>query len=297
MRHDPPAAHAVPPPGDFASHFLGHIPVHTVLAFVFIGAYHCLSGAKLIGRVTDRVDGLSVALLFFVALSLFLSLVAFGTEDTLDSIAQRKQGVGMFAEGGYWNLHLPSTLLLLPFIPLYIGVAKRAFKKTVVPNTAGLGLIAMGFVFILLVTYLVNANMASALRVAWTDPRYLAHSVRELATFPLTYFPIPLYFLLTRERNPPGHGIGRGNLDSVVPTGLALIFLAGLAYQTLVSLAHGIGNLAQKPIFARDGTLSIPYLLASHYFEHFLDTIFFTLACLLLHEVVLRKNPRFGIAT
>ena len=28
----------------YASHFLGHIPVHTMIAFLFIGSYLCLSG-------------------------------------------------------------------------------------------------------------------------------------------------------------------------------------------------------------------------------------------------------------
>ena len=46
-------------------------------------------------------------------------------------------------------------------------------------------------------------------------------------------------------------------------------------HQASVSLSHGVGNLAQERAFARGGPLGIPYLLASRYFEHFLDTIFF----------------------
>ena len=40
---------------------------------------------------------------------------------------------------------------------------------------------------------------------------------------------------------------------------------------------EGVGTLAQKPEFAKGGELSVIYLLASHFFEHFLDTIFFAL--------------------
>jgi hypothetical protein len=52
----------------------------------------------------------------------------------------------------------------------------------------------------------------------------------------------------------------------------------------------GIGQLAQTPPFAKAGTLSVPYLLASHYFEHLLDTIYFTLLTLLLWSFASRRN-------
>lgn len=64
---------------------------------------------------------------------------------------------------------------------------------------------------------------------------------------------------------------------------LTALFLMGLFYQSYISLAAGIGRLAQKPFFAKNGELGIPYLLASHYFEHFLDTVYFTLLCLILY--------------
>ena len=63
-------------------------------------------------------------------------------------------------------------------------------------------------------------------------------------------------------------------------------------YQTHLPLRAGIGNLAQKSSFAVEGRLGVPYLLASHYFEHFLDTIYFTLLCLILYDLsVQRPNP------
>ena len=65
---------------------------------------------------------------------------------------------------------------------------------------------------------------------------------------------------------------------------LTVLFLLGLFYQSYISLAAGIGELAQKPYFAKNGKLGIPYLLASHYFEHFLDTVYFTLLCLVLYS-------------
>ena len=52
----------------------------------------------------------------------------------------------------------------------------------------------------------------------------------------------------------------------------------------------GIGELAQKPPFARTGALGVPYLLASHNFEHVLDTIYFTLVTLLLWSIAPRRR-------
>jgi hypothetical protein len=115
----------------------------------------------------------------------------------------------------------------------------------------------------------------------WSDPRYLAHSVRELATFPLTYYPIPLAVLLWRERPLAEHPVSRRLPEAVIATA-AVVFVVGFLVQVRVSLANHVGSLAQRPAFARGGELSIPYLLASHYFEHVLDSIFFALLTLLL---------------
>ena len=62
----------------------------------------------------------------------------------------------------------------------------------------------------------------------------------------------------------------------------AVLFLVGFVYQVVISLANDVGSLAQRPDFAKGGELSIAYLLASHYFEHVLDSLFFALLTLLL---------------
>jgi hypothetical protein len=129
-------------------------------------------------------------------------------------------------------------------------------------------------------TWLVNDNFFSAISYVWINPRYLAHSVRELATFPLIYYPIPLYFLLKNsERSEKKWEFRQVSKWMMV---LAVIFLVLFAYQVIIPLQVGIGELAQKPSFADGGELSIAYLLSSHYFEHFLDSIYFSLFSLIL---------------
>jgi len=133
-------------------------------------------------------------------------------------------------------------------------------------------------------TWGINGNVGAVTAFVWSDPRYLAHSVRELLTFPLTYYPIPLYFFLNVEEKKGD--VSRKLYGPLVL--LAVVFIGLFFYQAYVPLIQGIGELAQKPAFAKGGELSIFYLLLSHYFEHFLDTIFFTLLCLILF----RSSPR-----
>lgn len=70
-----------------------------------------------------------------------------------------------------------------------------------------------------------------------------------------------------------------------------MIFALATAYQSWTALEAGIPELAQKPSFAAEDGLGIPYLLASHYFEHFLDTCFFALLCLMLCSPAIRSRP------
>lgn len=276
----------------YASHFLGHVPVHTVLAFWFVGAHLSLTGPNLDTYLRKKIRTILILLVLLFLSSFLLSLSVFGHEDTLAFIAQQKQGVRVYAKGGSWNLHLPSTMLVFLLIPVYIYVVKAVFGKTIELSSNGLFLISSGFICFFFFTFLFNRNIVGAFFAVWGDPRYLAHSVRELLTFPVTYFPLPLYLILRGEKQKRGGGYRRGkqntNLKYAIAC-LAILFLLGLFYQSYISLTEGIGNLAQKPDFAKCGKLGIPYLLASHYFEHFLDTIYFSLLCLLLYGFAMNK--------
>lgn len=276
----------------YASHFLGHVPVHVVLAFFFTGCYMCLSGDVPARWPKKKKQMLSAVLVIFLISTAVLSVTVFGYEDTFSFITQKKQGVGIYRDGGAWNLHLPSTVLLFVFIPVYIYVVKRICGRNVLLGTNGLRYLAVSCFLFISFTLLSNRHsIMETLCFILTDPRYLAHGVRELLTFPLTYFPIPLYFFLRGEKE---RGLASGSVtDRKLAAGiicLLIIFMAGLFYEAFIPLSEGIGKLAQRPDFAKGGKLGIPYLLASHYFEHFLDTIFFALVCLLLYGFASRTR-------
>ncbi|MDO8282119.1 MAG: hypothetical protein Q7U10_05765 [Thermodesulfovibrionia bacterium] len=268
----------------YSSHFLGHMPVHTVLALLFVGVYLSLGKFAVKKDAVKKMLIISLLLLIFIATAFYLSYKEFGYEDTLSFLAQQKQAVNIYEDGGSWNLHLPSTMIFFAFIPVYIYFIKRIFKRDIFINRGGYFYIAAGVVSFFLFTVIINKDVSEAFYKVWTDPRYLAHSVREVATFPITYFPIPLSIMLLYEKR-------ESSLKQAdIPVALtyfigilASVFLLTMLYQAYVPLTIGIGSLAQKPAFASGGKLSVPYLLASHYFEHFLDTVYFTLLCLLLY--------------
>lgn len=267
----------------YASHFLGHIPVLTVLAFIFTGYYLSLTGKIRNPYPPETAKKLAWVLAAFVVVSLILSLVLFGTGETFDFIAGRTQGRGVTGDGGAWDLHLPSLVLLVFFIPVYLYLILKFLKVDLTPSPRGWNYLLSGLLLLAGLNYLFNRYDPLILMRIGTDPRYLAHAVRELAMFPLTYFPIPLYVILAREKSAFGSSAEKKHgILKVFLLIFSVIFLAGLLYASFSALSGGIGELAQKPAFARGGQLGIPYLLASHYFEHFLDTVYFSLLSLLL---------------
>jgi hypothetical protein len=162
-----------------------------------------------------------------------------------------------------------------------VYLTRSAFARPVVWSRHGLSLVAAAAAVAIGMTWLVNPAPLAAVAGVWRDPRYLAHSVRELVTFPLTYYPLALAVLLSGEAEARRDRRAVSRPDLAIGA-LAALFAVAFAYQVVVSLGHDIGALAQQPSFAEGVRLGIPYLLASHFFEHCLDSVFFTLVTLLL---------------
>lgn len=279
----------------YASHFLGHVPVHTMAALVFTGTYLCMTIAESKGFERKTMWVLLILLLGLLVFSLFVGAGVFGYEDMSAFVMQRKQSESVYGQGGSWNLHLPSSMVLFLLVPVYIYIFKRTFGGELATNRGGLLYIGVGLLLLVGLTAIVNKDAPAAVMTVWADGRYLGHSVRELVTFSLTYFPIPLYFLLGRQGNRPERVSENKGLRTLVVV-LAVLLAAAILYQSYIPLMEGIGQLAQKPAFAKGGSLTIGYLLASHFFEHFLDTIYFALVFLLLWGLAKRKELRTEVA-
>jgi membrane protease YdiL (CAAX protease family) len=141
-------------------------------------------------------------------------------------------------------LHLPSTGGQIVLIPLYLIAAKLIFGKKISLNSKGLPMILFSVGLIFVITFLVNKSCNPVWDV-WSHPRYLAHSVRELATFPVTYYPIPLYFVfrtLNSDKAQQPLDAATNKLASV----FALIFAVGIGYSGFRSLSVRSGGVGAK---------------------------------------------------
>jgi len=257
----------------YASHFLGHIPSLTIIAFFLASWYKVLVPSKELFRF--NLKWLFIALPFSVV-CFFYSLWQFGKDETLSYLFLSQQSVIRTEPGGSYLLHLPSTLSLVILIPLFIAFTLVIFRRKVFWQTTHLKSVAITAFIAVAFALLFTLSSPATILHALTDPRYLAHSVRELVTFPLTFFPIPLAFWFAK------HSSDRSSFPLAARRPLLILFALAiplLLVQIWIPLTVGIGELAQKPNFA-DTPLPIKYLLASHYFEHVLDTIFFTMVCL-----------------
>jgi len=275
----------------YASHFLGHIPVHTMAALVFTGTYLCMNSAESKGFERKTMWVLLILLLGLLVFSLFVGAEVFGYEDVSAFVMQGKQSESVYGQGGSWMLHLPSSMVLFLLVPVYIYIFKRTFGGELAANRDGLLYIGVGLLLLVGLTVIINKDAPAAVMTVWADGRYLGHSVRELVTFSLTYFPIPLYFLLGRQES-KSEGVRANKGLRTLMVVLAVLLVAAIFYQSYIPLREGIGQLAQKPAFAKGGQLGVGYLLASHFFEHFLDTIYFALVCLLIWGFAKRKELR-----
>lgn len=275
----------------YASHFLGHIPVHTVLACYFVGVWLSLFPSDNLQSTPGRTVRYIWLCIALVGLSFIFSLQYFGIEDTFAFILQKKQSVSVYQLGGAWILHFPSTVLLFFFIPPYLIVVRWWFGLPLNFTRNGSRLIYVAFGLMILLMMVVAAPWNSYLEL-WSNPRYMAHSVRELATFPLTYFPLVLFSFVAVEKKTLAASSSKSRLSRGLILLFLTIFFSGSVYQVVMVLSAGVGNMAQKPFFAHQGSLSIGYLLASHYFEHFLDSLYFFLLCeILLSYYCLLDSP------
>jgi hypothetical protein len=110
---------------------------------------------------------------------------------------------------------------------------------------------------------------------AFRNPRWLAHSLRELATVPLTGVPVAIAAIVLLESALTGRSEWKIRLRWPPVVLLALAGAMALLELAMLGETDPLA-LAQRPRFAPEG-LSIAYLLASHVFEHFLDFVWLSI--------------------
>ena len=258
----------------YFDHFIACVPMIVLFALFTAGGF-VMAGHPFVAIDKSR-SSFAAATLLSVAAFLILgafaaSIYTVGRQRTIDYALQRIERDGVMSTGGNWNQ------LQLSNIPIALGAISVSGTLIMFAPGAGAkqdsGLITGGRICIAVAATLMIGISALTFPgwQAFLNPRWMAHSIRELATYPLTGIPIALIGILLVERYLSGLKtlrIKAGAL-SLILIGIGLVIVAGqLLWLTNVDVLA----MAQKPSFSADG-LSVPYLLTSHVFEHFLDFV------------------------
>jgi hypothetical protein len=275
----------------YFDHFLACVPMIVLFALCAAGAFAL--GRPALGDV-DPARARYLALNLLVPVPIYLcvmflaSVQVAGWQRTLDYSLQSIERDGVLSPGGSWNQ------LQLSNIPIALGTIAAAFALgrswSATRNPSSRPLTRAGGAYVL-----IAFAFAIGLSLLWwpgweafLNPRWLAHSVREHATYPLTAVPIALACILgthayvTRQQTGSTAIRPRLPLPALVVLGLGILLLTA---QLLILRQTNVLAIAQKPSFAPEG-LSVGYLLASHVFEHFLDFVFIAPLCAGLYALL-----------
>ena len=261
----------------YFDHFVACVPMVSVFALCSAG------GMALTAHPLNRDAGnaglaafsLLAAAGVLVIGAFVASVLTVGWQRTLDYSLQRIERDGVTSKGGNWNQ------LQLSNVPIALGTIGIASALRLVnsarPIVFDASLFAGGAACLVAAAAIV-VGMSVATWCTWRafrNPRWLAHSMREVATFPLTGIPIALASIVIVE-----YGLFGPSPWAVQPrwSSLILIGLGALIVAIEFALVRNVDVLAiaQKPSFAAEG-MSISYLLAAHVFEHVLDFVLIAL--------------------
>ena len=260
-------------------HFLACLPTA-----LFVSG--CLAGGTLIATnyniaLNDKawtIGFVLIALGFVFVLAVVWGAVRqVGIQQTLHYALQKFERDNVSSWGGCWNQFVPSNVVIglgSAAAGLILGASLQCADAVIVQRHPGwwaqwlvLGLAVLWF--------LVLCLIFRTGRRSYTEPRWLAHSIREIATYPLTAVPAGLgAILLAHYALYP-----EGCWNTTVPlwsVGLFVIACILVIWQLLALRGKDVIAMSQKPSFAPEG-LPVTYLLASHVFEHTTDIIFVVL--------------------
>jgi hypothetical protein len=263
----------------FFDHFLACLPMILLFALCVAGGFAL--GAQIRPSASTRSHANFIArntllpLPVFIVITFLASVRVAGWEQTRDYAFQYIERDGILSPGGNWNQ------LQISNIPIALGSIALAFacasSWTLHGRRASMPVFRRGLVILT-----AAVVFSVTLSVFWwpgcsafLNPRWLAHSVREIATYPLTGIPIALASVAATHVYVTRTGRLSTPLRLTFPRfsvfliALAILLLTG---QLILLRDSNIHSLAQRPAFAPDG-LSIPHLLAAHVFEHFLDFV------------------------
>jgi hypothetical protein len=262
------------------AHFLACLPTALFVSL-------CLAGGTLIASNTYFAGmpkattlgvilvGLGFALTVVVA---WCSIRQIGIQQTLHYALQKFERDSVSSWGGCWNQFVPSNLVIgigSVAVGMIIGASFQHPNSAFAPLPKPMSLGNAWVLALAVIWFLGLCLIFRTGRRSFTEPRWLAHSVREIATYPLTAVPAGLGAIILAESYTLPGGIWKVDIPlwSIV---LFVIAVLLLIWQLITLRRTDVLGMSQKPSFAPEG-LSVPYLLTSHVFEHTADMLFIAL--------------------
>lgn len=223
----------------YFNHFLRELPIDTFFALCIFWAYNVThsnsNGAEPAGN-----SGLFLTMFILFLLFVFVgSIRRVGLSNSILDFTQFREVDDVIAFGSHWQMHFLSTIVLM-----FLLILPGTFRES-----ATIWQALVIFIVFLILSMILRTNLR-----AFKDKRWLMHGAREVTTF-FFLAVLPSYVLNLR-------------LDSIslVTTSIivGLIIVTIMAYYVWVYLDVDVRSLAR-------GDFEVPYLFASHFFEHVLD--------------------------
>jgi hypothetical protein len=223
----------------YFNHFLRELLIDTFFALCIFWTYNATHSNSIAGKIAGNLTIVLFAFILFMIVVVSGSIKQVGLKNTFLDLTQFREVDTVVAFGSHWQMHFLSTLALMLLL-----VLPGIFQV----NAAVWPLIAIFFGF-----FVLSLIFRTDLR-AITDARWSMHGAREGLTF-FFLAVLPSYVINLRVES----------ISINIPTILALLIIAAITlYYFWVFLRVDVRGLAQ-------GDFEMPYLIASHFFEHVLD--------------------------
>ncbi len=258
-------------------HFLACLPTALFTSL-------CLAGAVLMEthfNVKPAHQLLMPGVILLASGFIFTLLVTWGSinqvglKETIHYALQKFERDNVSSWGGCWNQFVPSNIVIgAGSIAIGLVAGKSILcsnaNSTFLQDTLSFKnywLLLFAIVWFLWLCFVFRTG-----RRSFTETRWLAHSVREIATYPFTAVPAGLGAIIFSV-NYQNFVCNWSLIISPLPVVLFSLAFLFFAWQLIALRNKDVLAISQKPQFAPQG-LSVPYLLAAHVFEHVTDIIF-----------------------
>jgi hypothetical protein len=268
----------------YYDHFLRELIISGFLAFFIVGFFLYYNSAK--PRNTSRKLGRYIIVCFF-SLAIFLLIVFLGSiykvgfEETLLSLFQYRTRDDLIEFGSHWRFHFLSRIGLFTSSAAMIISYRIIYNKTQWKNSK----FALLILIIASISYIIITLVFGITDQPFSDPRYLAHQVREFTTHNLCTTPILITLLCFLEEKITEEN--SNHLNTKTNWNLYIHFLFWSILSILIPLFLWI-RLRDTDISAvAQQNWPVWDLLAFHFFEHCLDYIFVAILGVLIYLLYL----------